>query len=105
MCGAWLFVHKVPFMLQEHVKTTKTNKTRFFSAKNMNLVPNKQLLVNALFQSTNYRKKEVRVDNKVQETDRGVYCPTCRTEKCAYISTKKRLFSTTVRSENPAATF
>ena len=29
-CGAWLFVHKVPFMLQEHVKTTKTDKTRFF---------------------------------------------------------------------------
>ena len=28
-CGAWLFVHKVPFMLQEHVKTTKTDKTRF----------------------------------------------------------------------------
>ena len=24
-CGAWLFVHKVPFMLQEHVKTTKTH--------------------------------------------------------------------------------
>ena len=29
-CGAWLFDHKVPFMLQEHVKTTKTDKTRFF---------------------------------------------------------------------------
>ena len=29
-CGAWLFVHKVPFMLQEHVKTAKTDKTRFF---------------------------------------------------------------------------
>ena len=29
-CGAWLFVHKVPFTLQEHVKTTKTDKTRFF---------------------------------------------------------------------------
>ena len=29
-CGAWLFVHKVPFMLQEHVKTTKT---RFFFAR------------------------------------------------------------------------
>ena len=26
-CGAWLFVHKVLFMLQEHVKTTKTDKT------------------------------------------------------------------------------
>ena len=32
-CGAWLFVHKVPFKLQEHVKTTKTDKTRFFFAK------------------------------------------------------------------------
>ena len=33
-CGAWLFVHKVHFTLQEHVKTTKTDKTRFFFAKN-----------------------------------------------------------------------
>ena len=32
-CGAWLFVHKVPLTLQEHVKTTKTDKTRFFFAK------------------------------------------------------------------------
>ena len=32
-CGAWLFVHKVPFTLQEHVKTTKTDKTPFFFAK------------------------------------------------------------------------
>ena len=32
-CGAWLFVHKIPFTLQEHVKTIKTDKTRFFFAK------------------------------------------------------------------------
>ena len=32
-CGAWLFVHKIPFMLQEHVKTTKTDKTRSFFAR------------------------------------------------------------------------
>ena len=32
-CGAWLFVHKVPFTLQEHVKTTKTDRTRFLFAK------------------------------------------------------------------------
>ena len=31
-CGLWLFVHKVPFTLQKHVKTTKTDKTRFFFA-------------------------------------------------------------------------
>ena len=29
-CGARLIVHKVLFSLQEHVKTTKTYKTRFF---------------------------------------------------------------------------
>ena len=38
-CGALLFVHKVPFMLQENVKTTKTVKTRFFSAKKIELLP------------------------------------------------------------------
>ena len=32
-CGAWLFVHKVPFTLQERVKTTQTDKTRFFFAR------------------------------------------------------------------------
>ena len=32
-CGAWLFVHKAPFMLQENVKTTKSVKTRFLFAK------------------------------------------------------------------------
>ena len=32
-CGAWLFFHKVLLLLQEHVKTTKTGKTRFFFAK------------------------------------------------------------------------
>ena len=29
-CGFLLFVDKAPFILQEHVKTTKTDKTRFF---------------------------------------------------------------------------
>ena len=31
--GDWLFVHKVPFPLKEHVKTTKTDRTCFFFAK------------------------------------------------------------------------
>ena len=77
-------------MLQEHVKTTKTDKTRFFfSKKKMNMVPNKQPLLNVPFQSTKFRKKELCVDNKVRETIGYVYCPTCRNEKCVYISTKK----------------
>ena len=30
--GTWLFVHRVPFMLQEHVKTVKTDRICFFFA-------------------------------------------------------------------------
>ena len=55
----------------------------------MNLVPNKQLLLNVPFQSTKYRKKVLCLDNKVRETIGDVYCPTCRSEKCVYISTNK----------------
>ena len=32
-CGAWLFLQEVPFMLQDHVKTTKTDKIHFFFAE------------------------------------------------------------------------
>ena len=63
--------------------------TFFLCQKKMNLVPNKQLLLSVSFQSTKYRKKELCVDNKVRETVGGVYCPTCRNEKCVYISTNK----------------
>ena len=55
----------------------------------MNLVPNKQLLLNAPFQPSIFRKKELCVDDKVRETIGDVYCPTCINEKCAYISTNK----------------
>ena len=55
----------------------------------MNLLPDKQLLINVLFQSANYRKKEVSVDNKLQEINEDVYCPTCRKEKCVYILSNK----------------
>ena len=55
----------------------------------MNLVLNKQLLLNVPFQSTKYIKEELCVDNKVRETIGDVYCPTCRNEMCVYNSTKK----------------
>ena len=54
----------------------------------MNLAPNKQFLINVPFQSISYRKKELCVNNEVQETNGDVYCPTCRNEKCVYISIK-----------------
>ena len=53
------------------------------------MLPDKQLLLNAPFQPTKYRKKELCVDNKVREIVRDVYCPTCRNEKCVYLSSNK----------------
>ena len=53
------------------------------------MLPDKQFLLNVPFQSTKYRKKELCVDNKVREIVGDVYCPTCRNEKCVYLSTKK----------------
>ena len=55
----------------------------------MSFVPNKQLLLNVPFQSTKYLKKEMCDDNKVLKTIGDAYCPTCRIEKCGYISIKK----------------
>ena len=53
------------------------------------MLPDKQLFIIVPFQSTKYRKIELRVDNKVQKTIGDVFCPGCRNEKCVYISTNK----------------
>ena len=71
----------------------------------MNLAPNKHILLDVSFQSNELRQKKLCVDNKVQKTIGDVYCPTCRNEKCVYISAKKRRVSTTVKSAKLAATF
>ena len=97
-CGAWLFVHRVPFKLQKHVKTTKTDKTRFSLLKKM--LPDNQLFKNVPLQSTKNGNKEFCVDNKVRETIGDVFCPTC--PKCVYISTNKT--TSFYDWENPAPT-
>ena len=70
-------------------KDDKNRQNTLFLLKKLNLLPNKELLVNVPFQSAKYRKKESCVDNKVREAIGDLYCPTCRNEKCVYISTKK----------------
>ena len=65
-CGAWLFVHKVPFKLQELVKTTKTDKTRLFFAKKM--LPDKQMFINVPFQSINNQIWKERIVCGLQST-------------------------------------
>ena len=57
-CGAWLFVHKVPFTLQEHVKTTKTDKTPFFFAKKIRTwYPTNNFYLMSCFNQPNIKKK------------------------------------------------
>ena len=55
----------------------------------MNLVSNKQLLLNVPFPSTEFRRQELCVDNQIREIIGDVYSPTCRNEKCVYSSTNK----------------
>ena len=51
------------------------------------MLHDKQLFNKVPFQSTKYKKKDLCVDNI--KTIGDVYCPTCRNEKCVYISTNK----------------
>ena len=51
------------------------------------MLHDKHLFNKVPFQSTKNRKKELCVDNI--KTIGDVYCPTCRNEKCVYISTNK----------------
>ena len=55
-------------------------------------LPGNQMFNNNPNQSTEYIKKEMfnlYEDNKILEFIGDVYCPTCRNEKCVYISTNK----------------
>ena len=49
--------------------------------------PDKQVFINVPFQSTKNGNKDL--CDKVRETIGDVYFPTCRNEKCVYISTNK----------------
>ena len=51
------------------------------------MLHDKQLFNKVPFQSPKYRKNELCVDNI--KTVGNVYCPTCRSEKCVYISANK----------------
>ena len=105
-CGAWLFVHKVPFMLQEHVKTTKTGKTRFFFArKRWTWYPN-----NKYHLMSHFKQPKIERKNCVWTTKYKRLSEMCIVQHAEMIilftfHRIKRLVSTTVKSAKPAATF
>ena len=92
------------FTLQDHVRTTKTDETHFFFAKKMNLVPNKQLLLNVPFQSTKYRKKKMWT-TKYKRLLEICIVPQVEMKSVFTFQPIKRLVLTTVKSSKPAVTF
>ena len=105
-CGAWLFVHKVLFMSQEHEKTTQTDKTRFFFAKKRwTWYPTNNCYLTFHFNQPNIERK-----NCVSTTKYKRLLEMCLVQhvelKSVFTSQAiKRLASTTVKSAKPAATF
>ena len=71
----------------------------------MNLVPNKQLLLNVPFQSTKYRKKEICEDNKYERLSEMCIVQHVEMKSVFTFQRIKRLDFTTVKSAKPAATF
>ena len=49
----------------------------------------RQTIVHSCLISINQVKKELCVDNKVQDTIGDVYCPTCISQKCVYIASNR----------------
>ena len=105
-CGVWLFVHKVPFMLQDRVKTTKTDRMRFSSAK-------KQWTwyrTNNFYLMFHFNQPNIERKNCVRTTKYKRLLERCIVQdvemKIVFsIQPIKRLVSTTVRNAKPAATF
>ena len=105
-CGAWLFVHKDPFMLQEHVKTTKTDKIRLSLLEKDDL-GTQQTTITYCPISIN---QKIERKNCVRTTKYERLSEMCIVQhvemKSSFISQPiKRLVSTTVKIAKLAATF
>ena len=104
-CGAWLFVQKVPFMLQENVKTTKTAKTRFFLAKKRwTWYPTQNCWLMPHFYQPNIERKNCVWTTKYNRL-LEVFIFRHVELKNVFTFQPIKLVSTTVKSAKPAATF
>ena len=105
-CGAWLFVHQVPFMLQEHVKTTQTDKTRFFFAKKRwTWCPTNNYYLMSHFNQPNMERKNCARTTKYERLSEMCIVRHVEMKSVFTIQPIKRLISTTVKSAKLAATF
>ena len=105
-CGAWLFVHKVPFVLQEHVKTTKTDKTRFFFAKKRwTWYPTNSYYLMSHFDEPNMEGKNCAWTTKYERLSEMCIVQHVEMKSLFTFQPIKRLVPTTLKSAKPAPTF
>ena len=105
-CGAWLFVHKILFVLQEHVETTKADKTRFFFVtKRWIWYPTNNCYSMSHFNQPNIERKNCVWTTKCKRLLEVCFVQHVETRIVFTIEPIGRLFSTTVKSAKPAAAF
>ena len=102
-CGAWLFFRKIPFALQEHVKTTKTDKTPFFCWKRC--YPTNNYYLMSHFNQPNIERKNYVWTTKYERVSEMCFVRHVEMKSVFTFRPIKRLVSTTVKSAKPAATF
>ena len=108
-CGKWgacLFVHKVVFMLQEHVKITKTDQTRFFFAKKRwTWYPTNNCYLFSHFNQPNMERKKCVWTTKYRRLLEMCIVQHVALKSLFIFQPMKWLVSTTVKNANLAATF
>ena len=106
MCGAWLFFHKVRFMLQQHVKTTKTDKARFFFARKRLLwYPTNNYYLMSHFNQPNIQRKKCVWTTKYEKLSEMSIVQHVEMKSVFTFQPSKRLNSTTVESAKPGESF
>ena len=105
-CGAWLFVHKVLFMSQEHVETTKTDITCFFFArKRWTWYPTNNYYSMSHFSQPNIERKNCLWTTKYERLSEMCIVQHVELKSVSTFHRIKRLVFTTVKSAKSAATF
>ena len=104
--GASLFLHKVPYVIQEHVKTTKTDKTRFFSARKRGTwYPTNNCYLISHFTQPNIERNICVWTTKYKRLSEKCIVKHVEIKSVFTFQPIQLLVTTTVKSAKPAATF
>ena len=103
--GAWLFVHSVSFSLQEHVKTTQTDKTRFLRIKKWTCSPTNNWSLMSLSKQPIIGRKNCGWTTQYKRLFEMCIVQHIEMKSVFTMKPIKYLVSTTVKSARPAGTF